>query len=224
MKQQLVDQVIEHLKSVIASGKYGIGAKLPAEHQLVEELGVGRSTLREAIRVLAYNGMLEVRQGDGTYVRALPADGEPLANRLRRARVGEIQEVRQALELEIVKLAAKRYRKKDLQQMRRHLKERHEALIQKDIPAVLDADISFHCAVAEASGNKVLADLYRTFELSLRGALETLWEGADSNPKVTEELHYRLVEAIAARDAAQAVTAASALLNRHSKSLSAALP
>ncbi|HAM50318.1 MAG TPA: hypothetical protein DCP92_06345 [Nitrospiraceae bacterium] len=83
IKKQLVDQVIEHLKNVIASGKYGIGAKLPTEPYLMEKLGVGRSTLREAVRVLAHNGMLEVRQGGGTYVSALPDDAEPFAHRLR---------------------------------------------------------------------------------------------------------------------------------------------
>src|ERR1700690_3528049 len=119
IKRQLVDQVIEHLKAAIASSDYGMGAKLPAEPMLVKELGVGRSTLREAIRVLAYNGMLEVRQGDGTYIRALPANSEPLAYRLRRAKVREVQEVRRTLEFEIVRLAAERRRKRDLEQIRK---------------------------------------------------------------------------------------------------------
>ncbi len=72
----------------------------------MEELGVGRSTLREAVRVLAHNGILEVHQGDGTSVRSFPAAGEPLMIRLRRAQVREIQEVRRTLEIEIVRLAA----------------------------------------------------------------------------------------------------------------------
>jgi len=219
IKQQLTDQVIEHLKSVIASGKYGMGSKLPAEPQLMEDLGVGRSTVREAIRVLAHNGMLEVRQGDGTYVRSLPAEGEPLTQRLRRAGVREVQEVRRALELEIVRLAAERRGEKDLKRIRECLKKRHEALKRKDIPAALDADISFHCAVAEAAGNEVLADLYRAFAISLRGALLTLWDGADSDPVVTGGLHQRLVEAIEARDAVQAMTATAALLDHHGEVL-----
>src|SRR5271169_875714 len=113
-RQQLVEQVIEHLNNVISSGTYAIGAKLPAEPQLMEELGIGRSTLREAIRVLSHNGVLEVRQGDGTYVRALPDSGETLARRLRRARVREVQEVRKTLEIEIVRLAAERHKEEDL--------------------------------------------------------------------------------------------------------------
>jgi len=220
IKQQLTDQVIEHLKNTIASGKYSMGAKLPPEPQLMEDLGVGRSTVREAIRVLAHNGMLEVRQGDGTYVRSLPAEGEPLTHRLRRARVREVQEVRRALELEIVRLAAERRGEKDLKRMLECLKKRHEAITRKDIHAALDADISFHCIVAEAAGNEVLADLYRAFALRLRGALLTLWDGMDSNPAETGELHQRLVEAIGARNAAQAMTATATLLDHHAEALS----
>lgn len=224
MKRQLVDQVIEYLKTAIASGDYGMGAKLPAEPKLVEELGVGRSTLREAIRVLAYSGMLEVRQGDGTYVRALPANSEPLAYRLRRAKVREVLEVRRALEFEIVRLATERRRKKDLEQIRRHLKERHKALLRKDIPTALDADISFHCAIAGAAGNEVLADVYRTFALSLRKALETVWDGADTNPNDIEELHNQLLKAIEARDVTQAMSTITALLDRHNSALLASPP
>jgi len=157
--------------------------------------------------VLAYNGMLEIRQGDGTYVRAFRVDSEPLTYRLRNAKAREVQEVRRALELEIVRLAAERRRKKDLEHIRRHLKERHQALLRKDIPTALTADIAFHFAVTAAAGNEVLSDVCRTFALSLRRALETVWDGADSNPNETEELHHRLFEAIKARDAAQAMSA-----------------
>lgn len=122
IKRQLTDQVIEHLEQGIISGRYGMGAKLPAEPQLMEELGVGRSTVREAIRMLAHNGILEVRQGDGTFVRTLPSAGEPLPRRLQRAKVREVHEVRLALELEVVRLAAKRRGKRDLGRIRLFLK------------------------------------------------------------------------------------------------------
>jgi GntR family transcriptional repressor for pyruvate dehydrogenase complex len=214
-KQHLVEQVIEHLNNIITSGSYAIGTKLPAEPQLMEELGVGRSTLREAIRVLSHSGVLEVRQGYGTYVRALPENSEPLAVLLRRARFREVQEVRRTLEIEIVRLAAERHRQEDLSRIRNCLNLRQEALDSGDLTAVLDADIKFHCSVAEAAGNAVMADLYRTFALSLRKALATQWEFADSNPAETTDLHVRLFNAIAARNAAEAVATTIALLDRH---------
>ncbi len=221
-RQQLVEQVIEHLNNAISSGSYIIGAKLPAEPQLMEELGVGRSTIREAIRVLAHSGVLEVRQGDGTYVRALPASGEPLALRLRRARFRETQEVRRMLEIEIVRLAAERHREEDLHVIRGCLDLRQEALVRGDFTAALDADIKFHCAVAEATGNTVLSDLYRAFALNLREALATRWEVAESDPSGTEDmhgLHIRLLDAIAVYDTAEAVKTTITLLDRHDAAL-----
>jgi DNA-binding FadR family transcriptional regulator len=138
--------------------------------------------------------------------------------------VRKVQEVRWALELEVVRLAAQRRWTKDLVRMRRHLKERRKALIRKDMAAALDADLSFHCAVAEAADNKVIADLYRTFALALRRALETLWDAMGSNPAETEQLHHQLVEAIAARDVLQAITTTAVLLDRHGKVSSESLP
>jgi GntR family transcriptional repressor for pyruvate dehydrogenase complex len=203
------------MEQAISSGEYAPGTRLPAEPDLVRELGVGRSTLREAVRALAHNGVLEVRQGDGTYVRSLPAEGEPLAYRLRRADVAEIGEVRRALELEIVRLAAERRNEKDIENMRSFLSIRGQAIARKDTVAALDADIAFHCAVAWAAHNEVFADLYRIFAKALRKALAALWERAGGEPSLTEQLHVRLVEAIAGRDVTGAVATASALLDRH---------
>lgn len=216
---QLTDQVIEHVQSAISAGHYAIGAKLSAEPLLMKELGVGRSTLREAIRVLAHNGILEVRQGDGTYVRALPAHREPLAQRLRRARIREVDEVRRTLELEIVRLAAQRRGETDLESMRGFLRLRHEALSANNASAALDADISFHCAVADAAGNAVLAELYRTFALTLREALAALWDADAGKALKNAGLHARLLAAIEAQDASQAVATATAMLDTHGATL-----
>ena len=214
-RQQLVEQVIEHLSGAISTGAYIVGAKLPAEPQLMEELGVGRSTLREAVRVLAHSGVLEVRQGNGTYVRALSSGDEPLARQLRRAKLREVLEVRRTLEIGVVRLAAKRHQAADVKRARECLESRQEAAGRGDLAAALDADMAFHCAIADAGGNAVFADLYRTFALSLREALALQWEFTDSKPADTEDLHVRLLDAIATRDEDAAVAITIALLDRH---------
>ncbi len=221
-KQQLADQVIEHFRKAIASGIYPIGSRLPAEPQLKQELGVGRSTLREAIRVLAHNGTLQVRQGDGTYVRAIPINSEPLVQRLRRAKAREIQEVRRTLEIEIARLAATRHNKSDLKKISRLLKDRRKALASNDMPALLEADVAFHCSIAEASGNEVLSDLYRIFALTLREALSILWAAAEHDKSGMEILHKKLFNAIAARNGDLAAEITASLLDRHEEMLSGA--
>src|SRR5690242_15697042 len=123
-RSSLVDQVIERLLAQLQTGNWPLGHKLPPENTLASELGVGRSTVREAVRVLAHNGLLEVRQGSGTFVVAMqPVPGSPMNQthgdqtlqvRLRRAKILDVYEVRRAIELEAARLAATRRDEDDL--------------------------------------------------------------------------------------------------------------
>ncbi len=214
-RQQLVEQVIARLNGYISSGEYAIGAKLPPEPRLMEELGVGRSTLREAVSVLAHGGVLEVRQGNGTYVRALPGSAEPLERRLLRARLREVQEVRRMLETGVVRLAAARRSEADLARMGGCLAARQEAVRQGDVASALKADTAFHMAIAESTGNEVLTGLYRAFTATLAEALKGQWESGESGPLKTEALHAALLDAIARSDADSTSSITNVLLDRH---------
>ncbi len=200
-RQPLVDQVIEQLQQRIAQGEFEVGAKLPSEPELTDLLGVSRSTLREAVRVLVHIGLLEVRQGDGTYVRARSAISEPLERRLQRAAILEVYEVRRILELEIARLAAQRRDKNDLDQMRKSLQQRKSALDIGDEEAFLNADLAFHQAVAIASKNSVLIELYQTFSTVVRDALAKLVTDAEIHRADQTMLHEQLLDAITIGDA-----------------------
>ncbi|MFL6532108.1 MAG: FadR/GntR family transcriptional regulator, partial [Pseudomonas sp.] len=71
IKRSLVDQALEQLRQRISDGVWAVGQRLPTEPELVAELGISRNTVREAMRVLAFSGLIEIRQGDGSYVRAV---------------------------------------------------------------------------------------------------------------------------------------------------------
>lgn len=215
-RQRLVEQVIEYLRQQLRAQAYPVGSRLPPEPQLMAQLGVGRSTVREAIRALAHEGLLEVRQGDGTYVRAA-AVAEPLAARLRQAKVNEVHEVRRALELEVVALAAERRTDDDLAAIRQWLAARSAALANGDTATALHADIELHCAIAHATHNPILSDLYRMFATTLRDALGVLWDAAA--PASDDRSHVDLVAAIEAGDAAMAVAVTRQILARHDATL-----
>ncbi|MCS6887096.1 MAG: FadR family transcriptional regulator [Chloroflexus sp.] len=217
-RQRLVEQVIEYLRQQLSAQAYPVGSRLPPEPQLMAQLGVGRSTVREAIRALAHEGLLEVRQGDGTYVRAA-AVAEPLAARLRQAKVNEVHEVRRALELEVVALAAERRADDDLAVIRQWLAARSAALANGDTATALHADIELHCAIARATHNPILSDLYRMFATTLRDALGVLWDAAA--PASDDRSHADLVAAIEAGDAAMAVAVTRQILARHDATLTA---
>lgn len=201
-RRALVDDVIHQIRMLIAQEQLEPGTRLPTETELMARLGVGRSTLREAVRVLAHGGVLDVRQGSGTYVGS-PASNNPLDQRLRRATLLDIYEVRSMLERETARLGAQRRQSEDLEQMRRHLAVRNQAREQNDPAAFLEADMAFHMAVVVSSRNSVLIDLYGSFTHAMREAITSLF----SDPELTlerDDLHAELVDAIEQRDAAAA--------------------
>ncbi|BBI35716.1 FadR/GntR family transcriptional regulator [Cohnella abietis] len=202
-RTKLVDDVVVQLQKTISSGELQNGDKIPTEPELMQQFGVGRSTIREAVRVLVHAGLLEKKQGFGTFLSANSVIQEPLENRLRRAEIVEVYEVRKMLELEISRLAAQRRDDQDLEQMRQHLDQRNEALSKGDTSGYLNADIEFHLSIAVASKNNVVVDLYRTFSAVLRESLLKLaMVKATHDPNT--HIHELMYEAIKAKDVAAA--------------------
>src|SRR6478609_8975829 len=100
-RQNLAEEVVNRLKQKISSGEFSEGQKLPSEPELMQLFGVGRSSIREAIRILSNSGVVRVQQGSGTYVESNPVIAEPLSKRLQRCDANDLVEVRQLLELKI---------------------------------------------------------------------------------------------------------------------------
>lgn len=169
-KHPLVDQVLRQIRGQIAAGRFGVGERLPSEPRLMQEFGVGRTTIREAIRVLAHAGQVEVRQGSGTYVRALAESGN-LVERLRSARVREVYQVRRALEVEVARAAALRRDDDDLRTIGNILERLKFHLRQGAREAFLEADMELYAALAACTKNTVLIDVYRSFAQALKQAV-----------------------------------------------------
>ncbi|WP_214408888.1 FadR/GntR family transcriptional regulator [Sphaerisporangium fuscum] len=194
------------LRERIQQGVWKAGERLPSEARLAADLGVGRSSVREAIRLLARDGMVDVRHGIGTFVIATGGDESgDLHALLRRARTLEAYEVRRALEVEGARLAAQRARPEDLERLRARLRERQERL-EGDPSDFVDADLEFHRAVMELSGNPVLVALFASVEPVLRAALVELVTHETGLPDVSCS-HTDLLEALARGDAEAAIAA-----------------
>jgi len=215
-RQQLSVQVLDKLRDLVRNGQYPIGSRLPTEPKLMESLGVGRSTIREAVQTLSHMGVLEVRQGSGTYVRALPSDTEPLSSTLRRMKIAEVHEARLAIEVEIAYLAAQRRTSDHLARMRDALRRRALASQDsQDKTSIADADLDFHLTIAEACGNPILENLYRSFSVVVRDAIVTQFREAGTDDIQTEN-HEELYRAIEAQDADRARDTVRTLLLRAS--------
>ncbi|MDA2178511.1 FadR/GntR family transcriptional regulator [Bacillus cereus] len=180
-RRKLVDEVLEQLQGRIFSGEYKVGDRLPTEPQLMEELGIGRSTLREAIKVLVHAGILEVRQGQGTHIISLSPMENSFEKQLKDAEIEHIYEARRMLDKEVSMLAAKRRNETDLKELKNYLDKRNRALQKGNYVEYIDADIEFHLSIARASKNQVLLDLYQSFVPVLRHIL---------NPLILNKINY----------------------------------
>ncbi|SDQ62813.1 FadR/GntR family transcriptional regulator [Thermostaphylospora chromogena] len=207
-RSSLVDQVIDQLKEQITTGAWPLNAKIPTETVLAEQLGVGRNTVREAVRALTHAGLLDCRQGDGTYVRATSELSGVMLRRLRQAEQLEIFEVRRALEVEAARLAATRRTDADVKRIDEALEEREKAWHSGDPDAFVEADLAFHMAVVRATHNSVLMDLYEDFSAALRASIKAAGTSLNS----TYIPHDGIARAIAAGDAAAAERAGHACM------------
>ena len=116
-KKSLAEEVSSLIREQINDGKLTKGEKLPTEPELMKLFGVGRSTVREAIKMLVNMGYLSVQQGRGTFVESVTETNEPFHQRLKRADIQELREVRDIIEAPIARLAAQRRTKTDLENM-----------------------------------------------------------------------------------------------------------
>ncbi|MGO1749654.1 MAG: FadR/GntR family transcriptional regulator [Marinobacter sp.] len=207
-KGSLVETAIESLRHAIETEQWAVGDKLPVESDLSEALGVSRNTVREAVRVLAHVGMLETRQGDGTYVRATRDAGETL-KRIARTQLKDQLEVRIMLETEAAKLAAQRRTEQDLRSMTTALDARGKA--DADLAARIHHDEAFHHALVAASHNSALAELYDYFSHAITQTIERTENDADL-PEPSQEDHELLLAAVRRRDSAKAEKLAQNLL------------
>ncbi|MFJ9562030.1 FadR/GntR family transcriptional regulator [Streptomyces fuscichromogenes] len=198
-RSALSEQVIAELRNQITSGEWPVGSRIPTEPELVEQLGVARNTVREAVRALAHNGLLDIRQGSGTYVAATSELAGVMHRRFAEADPRHIAELRSTLESSAARLAAVRRTEKDLRQLDALLARREQAWRSGDAETFVTADATLHLAVVAASHNDVLTAMYADLGEVLRE-----WLRADVGAELTPQSymdHTRLVEAIRAGDA-----------------------
>ncbi|NUO98949.1 MAG: FadR family transcriptional regulator [Nonomuraea sp.] len=214
-RTSLVDAAIEQLRREITSGAWPVGTKIPSESRLAESLGMSRLSVREAVRVLVHAGLLQTRQGDGTYVTATDESQVALRRRLDRAAAMDIIDVRRGLDLVAARLAAVKRTDDDLTAMREALTRRDSAARTGDLDGFADADADFHLLVADAAHNPLLADLYRSMRDALRDSVRDHEQGV----LAPDSSHDDLLAAIGSGDPARAVAVSVAILDQHERDL-----
>lgn len=193
----LVDQAAERFRQEVLSGRWPVGERIPTEPVLVQQFGVGRNTVREAVQSLVHSGLLRREQGRGTYVIS---DSE-LTGTLERQLGGGTRrhylELRYALDSTAASLAATNRADADVDQLRTLCEQRRASWDSDDANQQALTDLALHRAIVEATHNPLYLKLYSSmldvFAAQMRGE-----ESEDA--EAAHRHHHNLVEAIAAQD------------------------
>ncbi len=201
------EQIVQQVERAIRDERYPRGSKLPTERELAESFGVSRSVVREAIKVLAANGLVESRQGSGIFVRnnpiatitrAFTLSVSPNAESIER-----LFEFRAVLEAEAARFAALRRTDDDLAPMRDALDLMATGSCSEDWDTFAISDTSFHQAVAAACGNPYLSVAVATARDMQRDVVHLFADRA-GQMQIARDHHEEIFGAIAARDADRA--------------------
>lgn len=199
------EEIIEYLKDQILSRKLEPGTQLPSEEKLAENMGVGRGTVREALRVLLYLGLIE-RRNNATYVCSiLPSvtDRWELTDRIRQYRDHiEMMEIRRIIEPRLAALAAERADEEDIARLERHLESMRGE--QHELEKFIDDDNQFHLYIFAAAGNSLFQEILRSVqEIMKNNQSVVLRERPNIMPRSLKH-HEHILEAIKAHKPAEA--------------------
>jgi GntR family transcriptional repressor for pyruvate dehydrogenase complex len=199
----LVEQVVERMRSQIVNGDYAADLELPPESALCEKLGVSRTVIREAMRILRAQGLVEVSQGKRPRIKPADAqfaiDGLSLLLRRSDTSLLHLTELRRPLESEIAALAAERATDEHLARMQQTLIDLRDA---PDLEASVEADLLFHTILAEATANPV----FHLVLLTIWGLLRTSRVKTIAYSKSSTALHWheRIFRAVSDHNPAKA--------------------
>jgi GntR family transcriptional repressor for pyruvate dehydrogenase complex len=203
-KERLVDRVVKELEQLIIEGRLIPGTKLPPERDLAEQLGVSRTVVREAVRILVTKGLLETRHGVGTMVRQLTREQvvTPLNLFLRMQGGGEVSfddlhQVRSILEIETAGLAASQATKSDIGTLKKIFADMVAAQNHPKTLALHDAN--FHSAIAKTTHNPLLIVLINSISDLLKEYIARVTPHIDPQ-RDNLALHQKLLERIEVRD------------------------
>ena len=206
----LSKQVSDQLEQMIESGQYEVGQRIPTEPELMEMFSVSRNTIREAIKSLTWSGVLEVKQGDGTYVRATNRFHANMKQKYAQVSLEDIAEARNAMEITISYLAALRRTDEDMEKITQAYSRRKG--IKDSVKENTQADMEFHMSIAQACQNVILTDLYSSISDYLEDHISKRHMESGLDFDEIDDLHEKLYLAVRNKNAPEAAASAQNIL------------
>ncbi|MCI0548357.1 MAG: FadR family transcriptional regulator [Candidatus Rokubacteria bacterium] len=198
---RIYEEIVRQVKALIAAGKLKSGDRLPPERDLAEQFRVSRTSVREALRALQSRGLIDIRAGEGAFIRDISVETliEPLALVIlpHREAVGELFEARRLLEPAIAALAARRATADEIQEMERILDDQAREVGQGRTG--VGQDTAFHAAIAASAHNRAISRIVNALmDLLVQSREESLQ--TPGRPTRSHQDHRQVLEAIRRRD------------------------
>ncbi|HCA07213.1 FadR/GntR family transcriptional regulator [Chryseobacterium sp.] len=212
-RKSLAQEVAERLIQGITNEEYAVGDKLPIEPELMKIYGVGRSSIREAIKILSIKGVLSVQQGVGTFVTSKNIQ-ESLEDQINNAEFNEVYEVRALLDSKIAAKAAVNRSEKELETIKMYLDLRDRFAKDNQALECYQADINFHISIAEACGNTLLKEIYRIASKHILRTFEASHNNNTDSFKLSQKIHTDLYNAIENKDSDTAARIAQLIVEK----------
>lgn len=214
-KVTIGEQIMKQLQDDLSFGRFKPGDKLPTEPELMTMYRAGRSSVREALKKLENLGFITIRQGAGSFVNthAVAPSSSPVF--FKRQVLKEVNDVRYMLEREALKLALQYRTPEDIHRIREALDDRKSAILNKRYELCIDADVRFHNAIALASHNGALSNLYAHFSVQLREYFEERDMQNIHKFALSHGLHEQLLNTIEIRNEEQAFITLDKLLHNN---------
>ena len=206
--RKLPEQIADRLREMIIEEQLETGSKLPAEAELMVRFGVSRSTVREAVKILQTEHIVDIRQGQGTFLCAMPGLAEdPLGLRFadQEELIAMLLETRLLVEPSVAALAAVRRKEKHLQEMKVLLDKMDNAYLHGEDYTPYDCE--FHTVVAKCTGNDVIQRLLPTIQESIQAGYHHTQRVAGSYQRASQ-CHLEMYRAIQEGDSERARRAA----------------
>jgi len=205
-EQTLTERAQQQFEELIVSGRLRAGDRLPSESQMGEMLGVSRTVVREAVRLLSARGLVEARSGSGIYVRELNSglmrDPIDLLLRCKALKPEDIVEVRVLIEVHLAGLAAERATSEDIAAMEDSIARLRNAKLSPHEYA--EIDVEFHARLAVAAGNPLFGILSQSINAVMVDPIRFTFERNRQAREDTIREHSSILERIKARDPAGA--------------------
>ena len=227
-KNRQYESIVEQIRSLILKGEYKPGERLPSERELCTELEVGRPSIREALRVLEITGLIEIKHGEGTFVKSIRIPGilESITEILRTMfelnsrSLFDLLEVREALEVQIAILASENATEADIEKLEKCLRDMKESLL---IPKkFMKADDTFHRLLADATKNDVIGLILQNIRSLMFDNYKVIYSFVCQSKDLSEKAyraHKEIYDAIKANGSNKAARAMAEHMRQNKQNL-----